>query len=445
MSQNSEEAAESDDGGMMFRGPANWFTLRIPAGLRLKQTEAFIEIAPQPDRSEPESSDSDGISAVPWSLTLYAAWVEEGEPETDASSFSPTTLFPGVARCRKSASLDIGTTGRAWEGMSVKPAPSWWRRWFRRRQTYEWRLWVVEQHQIIVVASLQSSLGKPLDPETVRTCTELLSSISFAEELARPPELFRREVMALARQYFPLLDIGPAGTFGIRINDSEIHLTNFYRSYLQAPDQLKQIVLPGLTTVVRLQEWGPDQLMPPLDTVAERIMPMLYPDAAADSSLQDFVRVPWVAGLSIMFVLDEDDTYRFVHKALLQTWQTTREELQRLAMENLDRYARDNPLEVTLIGEDGDPRMLVPLKPNAYNSVRLLGDHLNFRLRQMLGAELVVGVPNRDFFVAVSLNHPHLIGQIQQQVVQDFQSMHHPLTSRLLVISADGVSEYCEQ
>ena len=88
--------------------------------------------------------------------------------------------------------------------------------------------------------------------------------------------------------------------------------------------------------------------------------------------------------------------------------------------------------------------MLIPVNPNAYNSVRLLGSQLHHRLRQLLGAELVVGLPNRDFFVAVSLNHPNLIGEIREQVARDFHSMHHPLTSRLLVISADGVSEYCE-
>jgi hypothetical protein len=240
-----------------------------------------------------------------------------------------------------------------------------------------------------------------------------------------------------------LLEISPAGNFGVRINESEIHLTNFYRSYLQAPSRLKQIVLPGITTVVRLQEWGPEQLMPNLDAVAERIMPMLYPEDEAEATLQEFVRVPWVGGLHIMFVVDEDDTYRFVHKAMLEAWDVTPDDLQSLAMENLERFAQDNPLEVTLVGEDDDPRMLVPVTPHAYNSVRLLGDELHGRLRQLLGAELVVGLPNRDFFVAISLNHPKLIGEIQRQVAHDFQSMHHPLTSRLLVISADGVSEYC--
>ena len=229
-----------------------------------------------------------------------------------------------------------------------------------------------------------------------------------------------------------------------RIGESEINLANFYRSYIHEPERLSRIVLPGLTTVVRLQEWGPEQLMPPLDDIAHRIMPMLYPESDADVNLAEFVQVPWVGGLTVMFVLDEDSTYRFVHKKMLETWELTIDDLEELAMENLELYARENPLEVTLIGENDSPRMLVPVQPNAYNSVRLLGDHLHSRLREMLGPELVVGVPNRDFFVAVSLKHPQLVGQVRQRVIEDYQSMHHPLTQRLLVVSADGVSEYCE-
>ena len=445
MPADPDHSFDSADGASMFRGPANWFSLCVPGHLDLQQTEAFFEISPRKTSPEPQPATSPDSVASPWSMTLYAAWVEDGEPQTDADSFSPATLFPGIVRLESTGPLSIESPSRTWAGMSVRAAGPWWLKWFRRKNTYAWRLWVIEHKQILVVASLQSRKGLPLDAATVDTCTRVLNSISFAQHLAQPPELFRKDVLQLAQKHFPLLNIVPTGNFGIRISESEIHLANFYRSYLQDPSRLKQIVLPGLTTVVRLQEWGPDQLMPELDSVAERIMPMLYPEDEAGSTLKDFVKIPWVGGLSIMFVLDEDDTYRFVHSSMLNTWRVTTEELESLAMENLDRFARDNPLEVTLVGEDGDPRMLVPLKPNAYNSVRLLGHQLHGRLRQLLGAELVVGVPNRDFFVAVSLNHPQLVGEIQQQVDRDYQSMHHPLTSRLLVISADGVSEFCRQ
>ncbi|MEO2013110.1 MAG: DUF1444 family protein [Fuerstiella sp.] len=445
MTDPSESNSAHSGGETTFRGPANWFSLTCPAELQVRQTESFLEFRAVAEDSTATDSEKKSAKGPQWTMTLYAAWVDESEPETNAASFQAETLFPDVIRNSATTPLHPERAGRAWAGISRQRFHGpWWQRLFRKAATYEWRLWIFEHEQILVVASLQSRGGFALGSETIAACERALKSVKFAETLAKPPEMFRGEVVQLGRKHFPLLSIKPAGSFGLQIEDSEINLANFYRSYLQQPDNFKQIVLPGLTTVVRLQEWGPDQLMPPLAEISDRVMPMLYPETEADTTLKDFVKMPWVCGLAVMFVLDEDDTYRFVHSKMLQSWQISEDELQSLAMDNLNTYARNNPLEVTVIGEDNDARMLVPVSPNAYNSVRLLGPELHGRLRKLLGAELVVGVPNRDFFVAVSLNHPNLVSDVQQRVIEDYQSMHHPLTSRLLVISADGVSEYCD-
>lgn len=434
-----------------FRGPANWFSLDAPANLQLEQTEAFLEIKPAPaspkNKPQPggEQPADDNSPKLPWSLTLYAAWVDNSDPQKSSSSFEAASLFPGVLTNKPAAPLELPGKCNTWTGISRDMSQeSWWKKLFKPKRTYEWRLWVVEFREIMIVASLQSEVGVALDPNTLETCEEILNSILFAESFAKPPMLFREEVVAIARQHFPLLESEPTGSFSLLVDGSEINLSNFYRSYIHSPESIKQIVLPGITAIVRLQELGPDQLMPELELVSDQIMPMLYPEDEADESMTDFVQIPWVGGLSVMFVLDEEESYRFVHGRMLDHWGISVERLQEMAMQNLQTYSDEHPMEVSLVGEDDDARMLVPVNPSPYNSVRLLGEHLHGRLRQVLGAELVVGVPNRDFFVAVSLNHPELIGQIQQRVVQDYQSMHHPLTSRLLVISADGVSEYCE-
>ncbi len=418
-----------------YRGPANWFSFRMPASLTSRQTEAFVEILP--------TADGDVSTARDWTMTLYAAWVEEACPDTHAASFDATALFPSVVHSRPAPPLTLSCQNKAWSGTSRgSRAGRWWRRVLRPRASYQWRLWVIEYRDIVVVASLQSASGIPLAKEAVAVCEAALNSITFADILAKPPEVFRQDVVALTRRYFPLLDVSVSGGFSVRVQDSEVNLANFYRSYVKRPERFEQIVLPGLTTVVRLQEWGQDQIMPPLDEVRERVMPMLYPESDADDSLKDFVRRNWVGGLVVMFVVDEDDTYRFVHHELLNRWQITAEELECLAMQNLDRYSNDHPLKVTVVGDEDDPRMLVPLEPDAYNSARILGPQFHARLRELFGPELVVGVPNRDFFVAVSLDHPELIDHVRERVLQDYNSMHHPLTRRLLVVSLDGVSEY---
>jgi hypothetical protein len=44
----------------------------------------------------------------------------------------------------------------------------------------------------------------------------------------------------------------------------------------------------------------------------------------------------------------------------------------------------------------------------------------------------------------VSLKQRGLIEQVRQRVREDYATMHHPLTERLLLISPDGVSEYVD-
>lgn len=433
---SSDHNSDSANQGSVFKGPAGWFTLQIPASLQVEQNEAFIEFKPN---KEKEATPSD------WSMTLYSAWVEDHNEDTHIAAFDPSTLFPFVTQIQKQPALDVAGTARTWSGTSVQRATGpWWNGLFTRRPVYHWRLWIVEYESIIVVASLQAKTRIPLTDEIVELCESVLNSLTFNTQLAKPPELFRKEVLQLAQKHFPLLKSKAKGSFSITVAEADINLENFYRTYLLDPAAIKQVVLPGITAMVRIQEWSPEQLMPPLEEIQERIMPMLNPNEDPSEEFKDFVRMPWVGKLDIMFVLDEEDTYRFVHQEMLNRWQIDSEQLMALALENLEHFAERNPLEVTMVGDKEDAKILMPVKPNAYNSVRLLGDQLHKRLREFLGAELVVGIPNRDFFVAVSMNDRTLIQQVQERVTHDFQSMHHPLTNRLLVISADGVSEYCD-
>ena len=66
------------------------------------------------------------------------------------------------------------------------------------------------------------------------------------------------------------------------------------------------------------------------------------------------------------------------------------------------------------------------------------------RLRESVGGDLAVGVPGRDFFVAVSLKSPEMLEHVRGRVKEDFGMMDHPLTDRLLLLTADGACEYCD-
>jgi hypothetical protein len=86
----------------------------------------------------------------------------------------------------------------------------------------------------------------------------------------------------------------------------------------------------------------------------------------------------------------------------------------------------------------------MPKRPDAYNSARVLSRRFCSVLRGELGSELAIGVPSRDFVVAVSISAADTLDQIRKKVQDDFARMDHPLSPRMLLVSADGVSELPE-
>lgn len=440
----------SDHSRVNHRGPANWFTfssthlaeitqesmiteVRLPSGSR---QEHLRSDAAQAERAESPAASADAV------LTFHSHWLDDPTQNIEHTLLEPGLLFPKVIFEAPRQSLPHNSRSFSYSGISrtISNGP-WWKRWLEPRQSYQWRLWQIRQGNILIIASAQSPPGRPFSEGVIHEMDLIIESIDVSEHPAWPPELFRANALALAQRKFPLLRIEAGSGFSIRVQESQIQLANFYRTYLRSTDQFEQIVLPGITALVRLQELGPEQLVPQLHDVRHKILPMLSPEGETQG--HELAEVPWVGGLSVRFVLDEDDSYRFIPEELLKRWALSEDELHSLALENLSRYTAEHPLEVSLVGDEDDPRILMPAKPDVYNCSRILDQRLHSRLRELFGSELLVGLPNRDFFVAISLRHKKLIQEVRDRVSEDFSTLHHPLTERLLVISADGVSEYC--
>ena len=438
-----------DDAWRLCRGPANWFTFRCPDEIDVRQNQTLIELrwrsADSASSGNPDGASQSVVTDLPSRVVLsMVTWWDDAETDaTRRPSPDLGLLFPQVSALHPEPSLKIKSTNEVWSGISRRPRTGCWlSRVFGRRSQYQWRLWTIRSGRLTIVATVQSPDRELLDPGFVLICERVLATLEIAEQPAWPPDVFLKQVIELARQNFPLLQTSVSRGFSLRLGHSEIGLSNFYRMYLQQPEQFRRIVLPGLTTLVRLQELSPEQLVPALHEVRDHILPML--SAEEDSRNDERVRMPWVGGLSVGYVVDEDDSYRFIQPQMLETWDLSLDELHDLAIANLRQYAEENPLEVTMLGDDAHPRMLMPVRPDAYNCSRILDPGFHGRLRDLFGPELIVGVPNRDFFIAVSMKDAALIDQVRSRVHQDFATMHHPLTKRLLVVSADGVSEYCE-
>jgi hypothetical protein len=312
--------------------------------------------------------------------------------------------------------------------------------WHRRRQRRNWRAWCLRRGSVYIQA-LYLQADK-VDHEAETVASMIVNSIRLSDPPACPPEVFANRVLELARHKFPLLDCKPAPDFQIKIGDSKINLFNFYRSYINAPGQFESIVLPALTTVVQVQGWGKEQTEPGLDDVRDRIMPMLYPEDVWQDRFPNFVGMPWVGGLVVLYVVDESHAYWYIRDDLLDTWRLPLDDLHQIALANLNRYFDEAPMEFTVAGEEEGPRLLIPERPDAYNTARLLSEPFHEKLRGVLGGEFAVGTPSRDFFVAVSLDSSETVEHVRKKVEDDFQQMDHPLSDRLLLVTHDGVTEY---
>ena len=306
------------DGWRLCRGPANWFTFLCPDSIEVRQTQTVIELRMKEEPSEALKGRSktattpQSIGAEPpHVLSIVTWWDDTNHDAQRRNSPDLSVLFPQVLSLQPESRLDIPAVNESWSGTSRRlKSACWLARIFGRRSSFEWRLWTVRHEKLMIVATVQSPDRRPLNVEFLQFCELILSTLELADQPAWPPDVFLKQVIDVARHHFPLLHASASRGFSLRLGQSEISLSNFYRMYLQQPENFRRIVVPGLATVVRLQELGPDQLAPSLEQVKERILPILA--AENDARSDERVQMPWVGGLNVGYVVDEDDSYRYV-------------------------------------------------------------------------------------------------------------------------------------
>ncbi len=407
-------------------GPANWYRLWSPPEWTTREDDEQLTLSP-----------ADG-SAV---LTVCSAWSREAAARA-LDDLIPLTRFLGpVTEVKSAGPVPSEEDSVGFQGLTRLDAPpAWWKRPFVRKERVPWRLWAIRRGPVVVVATLVH-LGER-DPELEAKVGYILRTLDFHPHPADPPEVFAERVIELARRKFPLVNSEPGDDFQLRLGQSQINLFNFYRSYVQSPEKFEQLMLPVLTTVVQVQEWGEDQAEPPLERVRDRIMPMLYPEPVWREQFPSFVGNPWVGGLMILYVVDEAQAYWYIRDTLPDAWGISEEQLHEIALANLDEYFERKPMQLAVTGGGEHPLMVMPAQPDSYNAVRVLSESFRRRVREVVGGAFAVGIPNRDFFIVVGLESEELLQQIREKVRGNHVEMDHPLTEGLLLVTPDGVSEF---
>lgn len=410
-------------------GPANWFRLYHPPQWTTEERQGTFAIRPL---------DSDAL------LAINSIWIDEDREANLPGLQEIVSQFPETRNVVACQEVQFGAVEQVQGEAVLVPSRKWWERLITSGDWRSWTIWSFRREKLLLVVTLLHAAER--DPELESIVRMMLASLEICDEPADPPEVFAQRALQLARSHFPLLDIQLDGEFGLRINGSKLNLQNFYRAYVREPERFTRILLPAFSTAVQIQGWGEQETSPPLDAVRDRIMPMLYPEALWREKFDGVHGSPWVAGLAVLYVIDESNAYWYVREDLLTAWNLTAEALHELALENLHRYFDETPMEMAVAtSEAGTPTLMMPSRPETYNSVRLISESFRDRMREVAQSDLVIGAPGRDFFIAVSADSFDRLEEVRRQIVSDFRDSDHPLTDRLLFLSADGVSEYLEE
>ncbi len=273
-----------------------------------------------------------------------------------------------------------------------------------------------------------------------------------------PRDRFAQAVIERVRAKFPLVKIGRARQpFSVRLNGHVASLENLYRISRLKPGDLTHQIERWAVELLRAGEGSPDREAD-LDSVADRLMPMLLrSDHAADAKQdeqpfvpldsgtnptgrQGLVTRPLVPGLRVGYVIDGDRTIAYVSWETLERWNIDVDRLHERSLENLVQRS-DKMNAHAAQGEDGEVNLVLFQSLDGFDASRLLLPNLHERLRGHLGSPFAAAVPNRDILLCFR-DESETIDPLRGQIRHDFETMPHQVTERLVLVTADGLAAY---
>jgi uncharacterized protein YtpQ (UPF0354 family) len=89
--------------------------------------------------------------------------------------------------------------------------------------------------------------------------------------------------------------------------------------------------------------------------------------------------------------------------------------------------------------EGGKINLILFQTLDGYDASRVLLPTLNARLKEHLGSPFCAAIPNRDILLCFR-NDPDSVSRLRQQIADDFRTMPHQVTDKLLLVTPDGLA-----
>jgi uncharacterized protein YtpQ (UPF0354 family) len=230
-------------------------------------------------------------------------------------------------------------------------------------------------------------------------------------------------------------------TLRIREREVTVDLTRFYRAYAANPAQLDAVVQ---TLVHVLLDEIPERVARDFAEIAPLVRPMLKPiellATVRDRGVAMIAYREFLADLIITYVIDEKRSVAYINEEQLDRWQVGIDELHDLALANL-RHVTEQQVKYTTAGE-GDQRLFIFNSGDGYDAARLLLTDVLAQWARMLPGNLVVGIPNRDFLIALSDADQDILQAVAQQIQADALQRDHGLTEQLFTLRNGVIRTY---
>lgn len=215
-------------------------------------------------------------------------------------------------------------------------------------------------------------------------------------------------------------------------NSVDLSLDEAFAAYEADPDRQDEIV-GGLVEEAQQQlEAGIGDKS--LDDVRADLMPLLKGTFELRTYGLEPAETDFPGNLSVIYVVDADDSFTVVQPEDVERWGTSVEELHEIALDNLTRQT--NKEEKLLCEPSGNQELCGWASSDGYDATRMIVPALRRQIVREYGGPAVYAVPMENVFVALPLE---LLEQgsngklFRSKVQNDFQTADDPLSPETYV------------
>jgi hypothetical protein len=310
-----------------------------------------------------------------------------------------------------------------------------------QNQPEAWRWWTLQRGAVGIVVSFNGS------PEAAESTRELVDELVQGIEITRKPPVGVEDFTSQAAEVYaealkapkpqiakPLeLSTGPKST---------LRLDNAYFAYLHAWDEDPDTDVGAMLTEWFERLWGEQkENLGAFEDVRGLIYPVVRAWGFGRDTKVNVIRRPLVdKELELFAAVDTGRTLRFLTQLDLDKWEGVSED-------DIFFYARENLLAISeemelqaLAGPDGDPRAVIIATNDSHDAARVVLPQFYEKLAQVLGPNLLAGIPNRDFLIVLNADDEQLVKDVSAQVKVDAETRPYAISGKVYRLSADGLA-----